>query len=157
MNSKLYTAVFNYMEGTYVTQVRCESIDEVIEAWLEKVRGEQIHRTIAGPEPMSVLDYFESCVENRKGFEEQIRDELHPNIGEPERLVELNGTAGAWCTCFLIDLLDIEHSVECVVQFDRGLSDPDTFQGPEDVGCPACADQASHLCELYVVETAERE
>jgi hypothetical protein len=153
----LFTVVFNYMEGTYVTQVRCESIDEVIEAWLEKVRGEQVHRTVTGPEPMSVLDYFESCVENKKGFEEQIMEELHPNIGSPERPVGLTGVPGAWCANFLIDLLDIDHSSECAAQYDRGLSDPDTFEEPEDVGCPACADQASHLCELYVVETAERE
>jgi hypothetical protein len=153
MTPKLYTAIFNYMEGAFVTQVRANDAGEVIEAWLEKLRVEPVHESLSGPEPMSVLDYFESCVENKKGFEEQIRDVLRPDIGEPDQLVEMTDRPGVWCTTFLIALLDVEHSFDCTAHYDRALSDPDTFEEPEDIDCPGCSDQAVHLCELYVVET----
>lgn len=138
MTPKLYTCVFNYMEGTFVSQVRVDDVADVIDAWLDGLKCQKVHSSVA--EDMTVLDYFESCVENKKGFEQQIREDLNPEIGEGERLTELDGTPGAYCACFLLDLFDVEHSEECT--------------GEDDTDCQGCADLARHLCELYVVETA---
>lgn len=136
---KLYTAIFNHMEGTHVTQVRVESVDLVLEAWLTALKTETT--TVLGRvRPISVLGFFDSLTESKRSFEQQIRETL----ARGEGLAALTEVS-VWCASFLITLLDVEHNDRCPALTAPGRSHPD---------CPACFEGASHMCELYVVETA---
>ena len=143
--SDLYTINFTFVEGTFVSQVEAESIDGVLELWLEDLRNTPIDHKAA---PMledckMVMDYFNSCTENEQSFEEQVHDELYPEIGSGETPTALRGLGNAWAAFFLIQLTDDEHHDECPIGED-GESYPN---------CPACEDDASCLGELTIVKT----
>lgn len=154
MTHDLYTCVFNYMESTFVTQVRADSVDDVIDAWLDALKYQKVDASVA--EDMVLLDYFESCVENKSGFEQQIREGTGLEIEGGHHLTELGGVRGVWCAIFMIDLLDIDHDPECDV-YDYDTVDSAELSKSDEVDCSACMNQSVHLCELYVIRTDVRD
>tara|TARA_R110002072_G_scaffold11007_1_gene50487 strand:+ start:2267 stop:2713 length:447 start_codon:yes stop_codon:yes gene_type:complete len=130
----LYTLIFNFYEGTYLSQHELSAsampdVNELIGSWLAHLKGTTT--TLAGQvdPPISVMEYFDSLIDWPKSFEEQVRQE----IANGETLTALDSIAGGWGIYFTI-VLSAELNTR---------SDPDAEEHlPPGMG------------ELYVVQTA---
>ena len=158
----LYTILFEFTEGTYVSQIEAESEDGLIELWLTHLKETPLdHKaapTLKGLK--TVMDYFnEQVFDNDMSFEDQVRAELKYGAERPASgrgsLGALTGLENALCETFLIELTTDPHDEECSIVNDKlwtnvGAPDWDLPDWNED-DCPRCRND--ELGELYVIKT----